>query len=66
MRHYDYSNMHSVELTPQAIAGYDAVVIATDHSAYDFQQIVDSAQLVIDTRNATKGVTRNHSKVVRC
>ncbi len=66
MRHYDYSHMRSVELTPQAIAAYDAVVIATDHSAYDFQQIVDSAQLVIDTRNATKGVTRNHSRVVRC
>ena len=66
MRHYDYSKMRSVELTPQAIASYDAVVIATDHSAYDYQQIVDSAQLVIDTRNATKKITRHHEKVVRC
>jgi UDP-N-acetyl-D-glucosamine dehydrogenase len=66
MRHYDYSNMRSVELTPQAIAAYDAVVIATDHSSYNCQQIVDSAQLVIDTRNATKNITRNHAKVVRC
>jgi len=66
MRHYDYSKMHSVELTPQAIASYDAVVIATDHSAYDYQQIVDSARLVIDTRNATKKITRHHDKVVRC
>jgi UDP-N-acetyl-D-glucosamine dehydrogenase len=66
MRHYDYSHMRSVDLTPQALAGYDAVVIATDHSSYDYQQIVDAAQLVVDTRNATKGITRNHSKVVRC
>jgi UDP-N-acetyl-D-glucosamine dehydrogenase len=66
MRHYDYSNMRSVPLTPQAMAHYDAVVIATDHTSYDYQQIVDSAQLVVDTRNATKGVTRHHAKVVRC
>jgi UDP-N-acetyl-D-glucosamine dehydrogenase len=66
MRHYDYSHMRSVPLTPQAMARYDAVVIATDHSSYDYQQIVDSAQLVVDTRNATKGITRNHAKVVRC
>jgi len=66
MRHYDYSHMRSVELTPQALAGYDAVVIATDHSAYKYQDIVDGAPLVVDTRNATKSITRNHAKVVRC
>jgi len=66
MRHYDYSNMHSVEMTPQALAGYDAVVIATDHTAYKYQEIVDAAQLVVDTRNATKSITRNHTKVVHC
>jgi UDP-N-acetyl-D-glucosamine dehydrogenase len=66
MRHYDYSHMRSVELTPQALASYDAVVITTDHTAYKYQEIVDAAQLVVDTRNATKGITRNHSKVVRC
>ncbi len=66
MRHYDYSNMRSVQLTPQVLAGYDAVVIATDHSAYNYQEIVDAAPLVVDTRNATKSITRNHAKVVRC
>jgi len=66
MRHYDYSNMRSVELTPQSLAAYDAVVIATDHSAYKYQEIVDAAQLVVDTRNATKSISRNHAKVVRC
>ena len=66
MRHYDYSQMKSVELTPKALAGYDAVLIATDHSSYDYQAIVDAAPLVVDTRNATKRVTRNHQKIVRC
>ena len=66
MRHYDYSQMKSVELTPQALAAYDVVVIATDHSSYDYQAIADAAPLVVDTRNATKRVTRNHEKIVRC
>jgi UDP-N-acetyl-D-glucosamine dehydrogenase len=66
MRHYDYSQMKSVDPTPQALAAYDAVVIATDHSSYDYQAIVDAAPLVIDTRNATKRVARNHEKIVRC
>jgi UDP-N-acetyl-D-glucosamine dehydrogenase len=43
---------------------YDAVVIVTDHSSYDYSAIVDQAQLVIDTRNATKGI--QSAKIVRC
>ena len=33
MRHYDYANMRSVDLTPANLAGYDCVVIATDHTS---------------------------------
>jgi len=43
---------------------YDAVVIVTDHSSYNYKAIVDQAQLVIDTRNATKGIVSE--KIVRC
>ena len=43
---------------------YDCVLIVTDHSAYDYAKVVEEAQLVVDTRNATKGITS--SKVVRC
>ncbi|HLK09742.1 MAG TPA: nucleotide sugar dehydrogenase [Candidatus Angelobacter sp.] len=43
---------------------YDAVVIVTDHSSYDYAQIVAEANLVVDTRNATKGI--QSPKVVRC
>ncbi|HZE25630.1 MAG TPA: nucleotide sugar dehydrogenase, partial [Blattabacteriaceae bacterium] len=43
---------------------YDAVVIVTDHSSYDYAQIVAEANLVVDTRNATKGI--QSAKIVRC
>jgi len=43
---------------------YDCVLIVTDHSDYDYRQIVQDAQLVVDTRNATRGI--ESSKIVRC
>jgi UDP-N-acetyl-D-glucosamine dehydrogenase len=43
---------------------YDCVVIVTDHSDYDYGRIVQEAQLVVDTRNATRGISS--PKVVRC
>jgi UDP-N-acetyl-D-glucosamine dehydrogenase len=43
---------------------YDCVLIVTDHSDYDVAMIVRESQLVVDTRNATKGI--NDPKVVRC
>ncbi len=43
---------------------YDCVVIVTDHSDYDYAQIVKEAQLVVDTRNATRGIAS--SKIVHC
>ncbi len=43
---------------------YDCVVIVTDHSDYDFKKIVGESQLVVNTRNATKGIAS--PKVVHC
>jgi UDP-N-acetyl-D-glucosamine dehydrogenase len=43
---------------------YDCVLIVTDHSDYDYRRIVQEARLVVDTRNATKGI--DSSKIVRC
>ena len=40
MRHYDFSNMQSVELTPERLQSYDCVLIATDHTSYDYAAIV--------------------------
>jgi UDP-N-acetyl-D-glucosamine dehydrogenase len=43
---------------------YDCVLIVTDHSDYDYKRIVQESQLVVDTRNATRGI---HSpKIVHC
>src|SRR6201998_1113042 len=56
MRHYNYENMKSVPLNPQSLAGYDGVIISTDHSSYDYAAIVDAARLVVDTRNETRRV----------
>jgi UDP-N-acetyl-D-glucosamine dehydrogenase len=43
---------------------YDCVVIVTDHSSYDYPAIVEQAKLVVDTRNATRGI--ESPKIVRC
>jgi UDP-N-acetyl-D-glucosamine dehydrogenase len=43
---------------------YDCVIIITNHSTYDFKKIVAESQLVVDTRNATKGI--DSPKIVRC
>jgi len=66
MRHYDYSQMKSVELNPKTLGSYDAVVIATDHTSYDYSAIVEAAQLVIDTRNATRRLSRHRNKIILC
>jgi UDP-N-acetyl-D-glucosamine dehydrogenase len=46
----------SVELTNKELLGSDIVLITTDHSTYDYENILRHAPLVIDTRNATKKV----------
>jgi len=60
-RHYDLQ-MERVPL--ENIGDYDCVVIVTDHSDYEYPAIVRDAQLVVDTRNATRGI--DSPKIVRC
>jgi UDP-N-acetyl-D-glucosamine dehydrogenase len=48
----------------ERIPEFDCVVIVTDHSQYDYAEIVARAQLVVDTRNATRGIEAEH--IVRC
>ena len=60
-RHYDLQ-MQRVSL--DNIGEYDCVAIITDHSDYEYPAIVREAQLVIDTRNATRGI--DSPKIVRC
>lgn len=65
MRKYAF-DLESVELTSETLAKYTAVVIATDHSSFDYPAIVKHATLIIDTRNATHAVKEHREKIVRC
>lgn len=53
MRSFDVPELSSQELTPEFLGSLDCVLIATDHSAFDYDRIVSNAKLVVDTRNAT-------------
>jgi len=64
-RHYPHLQMTSHELTADYLASRDCVLIATDHSNYDFAWIVEHSQLVVDTRNATRDVRFGREKVVK-
>jgi UDP-N-acetyl-D-glucosamine dehydrogenase len=57
--------MTSKKLSEDMLASYDCVLIATDHTAYDYDWIVKHADLVVDTRNATAKVTAGRKKIVK-
>lgn len=56
VRHHDLPDMNSQVLTPEFLQSQDAVLIATDHTAFDYEAIVQHTPLVIDTRNATANI----------
>jgi UDP-N-acetyl-D-glucosamine dehydrogenase len=60
-RHYNL-NMTCTPL--EKLEQYDCVLIMTDHSDYDYKDIVRQSQLVVDSRNATKGI--QSEKIFRC
>jgi UDP-N-acetyl-D-glucosamine dehydrogenase len=63
MRHHDVPAMDSTPLDAKFLASQDCVLIATDHSAYDYSFIVQNARLVVDTRNATKNVRQARERI---
>ena len=63
MRHYDVPRLASEPLTADYLARQDCVLIATDHSVYDWDFVARSASLIVDTRNATVGVAAAAGKV---
>jgi UDP-N-acetyl-D-glucosamine dehydrogenase len=58
-REYPGLELKSVPLTKALLKRTDAVIIATDHTAYDYDWIVKNAPLVIDSRNAVKRRRKN-------
>lgn len=63
MRRYDL-RMASVALTPASLRSYDAVIVATAHSAYDWRLIAQNSKLIVDTRNALKNYCDDRSHIV--
>jgi UDP-N-acetyl-D-glucosamine dehydrogenase len=64
LRHYNFEGMKSVPVDAKMLGQYDCVLIATDHTSYDYPMIVESSQLVVDTRNATRRIARHRDKLV--
>ena len=54
--HFDLS---SVDLTPDSVAGYDAVLLATNHDVFDYDMIQKNARLIVDTRGVYLGAVAN-------
>jgi UDP-N-acetyl-D-glucosamine dehydrogenase len=48
----------------EQLGQYDCVLIVTDHSSYDYQRIVNESRLVVDSRNATRGISSKN--IVQC
>ena len=62
-RAFDFEGIESQDLTPEFLASQDAVLIATDHTGFDYEAVVSHAPLVLDTRNATAGVGGDRANV---
>jgi UDP-N-acetyl-D-glucosamine dehydrogenase len=61
-RHFKLPNLTSEKLTAEFLASRDAVVIVTDHSNVDYDFVMQHAPAVIDTRNATRGISHGREK----
>lgn len=64
MRHHNLQ-MKSVKLTPSSLQKYDCCVVATNHRAFDWEFIAKHAKLIVDTRNALKGIKTKPGQVVQ-
>ncbi|MCK9604502.1 MAG: UDP-N-acetyl-D-glucosamine dehydrogenase, partial [Candidatus Omnitrophica bacterium] len=59
----DHINLKSIDLNSKNLSAFDCVVIATDHSAVDYNFILKNSKLIFDTRNIFKNT--KHGKVVK-
>ena len=66
MRHHNVPDLKSQPLTPEYLSGQDCILIATDHSAYDYDFIAEHAPLIVDTRNACADVKSGREKIYKC
>ena len=64
MRKYNFT-MSSKPLTEELLQETELILIITDHSQYDYRWIVNNATLVVDTRNATRGIRLPRAKIIK-
>jgi UDP-N-acetyl-D-glucosamine dehydrogenase len=62
--HVGLMGMRSVDTDAATLAGFDAVLITTDHDCVDYAALVAGSKLVVDTRNATKSVKEGRERIV--
>jgi UDP-N-acetyl-D-glucosamine dehydrogenase len=60
MRHYPDFDQSSTPLTTQTLKEADLVLLVTDHSAFDYPWIASQARIIVDTRNAFRGLPGGH------
>ena len=63
MRSFNLPDLKSHDLSAEFLQSQDCVLISTDHSAFDYDFVVKHSKLVVDTRNATKGVAQHRDKI---
>lgn len=63
MRHYDFPPLSTEQPTTEYWHSLDCALIATDHTLFDWAEIVNYSKLVVDTRNATKSVAENRDRI---
>ncbi|MBJ7390279.1 MAG: nucleotide sugar dehydrogenase, partial [Chthoniobacterales bacterium] len=61
--HAHLAGQRCVDWSKETITSFDAVLIATAHANVNYGQLVEWAQLIVDTRNALKGIVHDKSKV---
>ncbi|MDX1638751.1 MAG: nucleotide sugar dehydrogenase [Balneolaceae bacterium] len=62
--HPQWAGMKTVAWNRETISGFDAVIIATNHSDIDYQELIDWNDVIIDTRNALKSLTPRNDKQI--
>lgn len=62
--HAALTGRRGVEWTPETLESFDAALICTDHTNVDYQELVERVALVVDSRNATRGVVGKRERIV--
>ena len=59
LRKYNFQNMKSKKINKKILQSYDAVILVTDHDAFDYKLIKNNSKLIIDTRSRYKKKSSN-------